>query len=1381
MDKRDRLMMTVQARLDRVSAARDLNPVLEKAALGEARKLTQTLTDDPGSLPARHLLGWLHWYRYQALPERDGQQDLQVATTMFTSCFINGTSGLPGPLLPFLADRATPAATELLALAQRSGNQELLSAATDLWQRILTATPADHPSRVVILSNLGSALATRFQRMGVAGDLDAGIACLCEAVQATPADHPDRTGFLSNLGTALFTRFQRAGVAGDLDAAIGYLREAVQATPADHPSRAVYLSNLGSVLWARFERAGAAGDLDAATGYLREAVQATPADHPSRAGYLSNLGIVLWARFERTGATEDLDAAVEAGQQAVRATPADHPSRAMYLLNLGTALGTRFERTGAVEDLDAAIEVGQQAVRATPADHPSRAGFLSNLGTALWARFERTAAVADLDAAIAAGQQAVQATPADHPSRAMYLLNLGTALLTRFERTGAVADLDAAIEAGQQAVQGTPADHPNRSGYLSNLGTALEARFERAGAAGDLDAAIAILREAVQATPADHPDRAGRLSNLGSALQARFERAGAGADLDAAIDAGQQAVQATPADHPSRAGYLSNLGTALRTKFQRTGAVADLDAAIQAGQQAVQASPADHPSRAMYLSNLGTALLTRFQHTAAARDLDAAIQVEQQAVQATPGDHPDRAGRLSNLGNSLWARFERVGATEDLDAAVDAGQQAVQATPADHPSRAMYLSNLGNSLRTRFQSTGAIGDLDAAIQAGQQAVQATPADHPSRAMYLSNLGNSLRTRFQSTGAIGDLDAAIQAEQRAVQVTPADYPIRAVILSNLGNSLRARFQRTGAAEDLDAAFQSYAEAATLDVAAASARIDAGRAAALLVAKTDPGTAASLLEMAVLLLPEVAPRSLERGDQQYAVGRFAGLASDAAALALSDPAVPAPQRPARALRLLEAARGVLLSQALSTRGDLSELRQRHPELAERFIELRDWLDQPSLVVDTDLGHLPGDRTVDALQRATRDRRQADAEFTQLLAHVRGLEGFGTFALPPSIGQLEAQAEQGPVVILNVSAYRSDAILLTSGGITSQPLPDLDPDTVTNQVIAFYEALDTIAASQSPFDRVNAQKTIRQILAQLWDNAARPVLDALGYRERPLAEESWPRLWWVPGGLLSLLPVHAAGYHTTPPDPGHRTVMDLVISSYTPTVGALAHARAAHPAAALGMTMKSLIIAMPTTPDMPDGADLAHVPAEAKMLEERLPNPTVLSEPLSTDDTARQLATKAAVLSELPGRAIAHFACHGYTDPADPSQSRLLLHDHRHYPLTVAALASVTLDHAQLAYLSACNTARATDPRLLDEAIHLATAFQLAGFPHVVGTLWEINDASAVEITDTFYAAMTNPDGTLDPHRAARALHHATRAQRDRWPAVPYLWASHIHAGA
>ena len=69
------------------------------------------------------------------------------------------------------------------------------------------------------------------------------------------------------------------------------------------------------------------------------------------------------------------------------------------------------------------------------------------------------------------------------------------------------------------------------------------------------------------------------------------------------------------------------------------------------------------------------------------------------------------------------------------------------------------------------------------------------------------------------------------------------------------------------------------------------------------------------------------------------------------------------------------------------------------------------------------------------------------------------------------------------------------------------------------------------------------------------------------------------------------------------------------------------------------------------------------------------------------------------------------------------------------------------AQLAYLSACDTAITSTAGLIDEAIHLTTAFQLAGFPHVIGTLWEINDELAVTIADAFYTTLRTSTDTVD----------------------------------
>ncbi|MFF2644959.1 tetratricopeptide repeat protein [Streptomyces niveus] len=1329
-------LAAVWDRLRRIADTGDPSLALEPQALTEARRLTELLHTNTGELrelTAWNALGWLHFHRYTALPDSHRGADLDTAVEAFTPSFLADLGSLPAPLLPHLASAAETHARNLLQQATESADPELLSSAVDLWQRIAQATPAEHPDRAAYLNGLGNALMARFGQIEEWSDLDQAVAIRREAVHATPADHPNRAGYLHNLGLALGARFGETGSPADLDQAIDHLQAAVRATRADHPDRAGRLFHLGNVLRARFGETGSPADLDQAIDRLQTAVRGTPADHPDRASYLNNVGATLRIRFEWTGDRSDLDQSVDCLQVAVQATPTGHPNQVMYLHNLGLALGARFGETGTLADLDQAITVRQQALNVTPADDPNRAMYLNHLGATLRERFEWTGDRSDLDQSVDCLQVAVQVTLTGDPDRALYLSNLGFALRVRFRRTGDVADLEQAVAAGQEAVNATPADHPGRVGHLFNLGGTLQVRFGRTGNLTDLDQAIAIGQQVVNATPADHPDRMGYLNNLGLALQDRFGRTGDLADLDQAIDHLQAAVRATPADHPDRAGFLNNLGNALRDRFEWTGDLADLEQAVAAGQEAVNAMPADHP---------------------------------------------DRSGHLTNLGAALHGRFGRTGDLADLDQAVAAGQEAVNAMPADHPDRVVMLSNLGIALRDRFGRTGDLADLDRAIDHLQAVVRAMSADHPDRARYLSNLGLALRGRFGRTGDLADLDRAIDHLQAAVRATPADHPDRAGCLNNLGLALHGRFGRTGDLADLDAAASAYTGACGVESAAPSIRIRAAWVLAGLVERSDAARAADAAEGAVRLLPEVTLRQLGRGDQQHVLGDFAGLAGDAAALALADPRATRKVRATRALRLLEAGRAVLLSQALDTRSDLSDLNRQHPDLAARFVRLRDQFDQPSTTT------APAD-----------DRNRLARDFAQTLAEIRDLDGFSSFALPPTTEELLTQAEQGPVVVFNVSRYRSDALLLTREGITHLELPQLTADTLTGRIASFQQALHTTTTSESKSQRRQGQDVMTGVLQWLWDTAAGPVLSALGHHRQPAADADWPRVWWAPGGLLGLLPLDAAGYHDDPADdPNRRTVMDRVISSHTPTVRALRYARqytrehTPHP----DTPSQGLIVAMPTTPGLPHHGRLNHVSAEAEVLRRHLPNTVLLREPdpdgpPATSPPSRP--TKAAVLDHLPHCPIAHFACHGASHPTDPSQSLLLLHDHQSDPLTVASLTPVRLDHAQLAYLSACNTAAIDTANLADEAIHLTSAFQLAGFPHVVGTLWEIDDQIAVTVADTFYTHLRTPDGTIDTSRAARALHQAVRSVRDghdlpgrlNRTRTPYLWAAYLHAGA
>ena len=888
---------------------------------------------------------------------------------------------------------------------------------------------------------------------------------------------------------------------------------------------------------------------------------------------------------------------------------------------------------------------------------------------------------------------------------------------------------------------------------LSNLALALRARFERTGALADLDEAVSIAQEAVNATPAAHPDRPGWLSNLGNALQSRFKRTGAPADLDASITAKREALNTTPDDHPDRVIWQSNLGNALRSRFERTGALADLDEAIAVGSAAVDATPADHPDRAIWLSNLGNALQARFEQTGALADLDEAISAGRAAVDATPAGHSDRAAMLSNLGAALETRFERTGALADANDAAATHRAAVDATPLDHPDRAIWLANLAATLRNRYERTAAATDLDEAIAAGREACGAVPAGHPDRPAVLSNLGNALLARFDHVGVPADLAEAITAGQEAVNATPGDHPVRAVMLSNLGAALQTRFDRDGARTDLDAAIAAFREAAALGVAPPRVRAKAarewGRSAATGGQWRD---AAAGFEAAVGLLGRVTPRSLVRRDQEHLLAELTGLASEAAACS-----VHAGQKD-RAVELLEQGRGILLSQALDTRTDLTALAEQYPDLAERFRTLRDAVDRADRPVQP--AAQPG---TFAIRDSAAKRRQETAEaFEQLIGQIRAKPGFARFLRPPLVRDLAASAEDGPIVIINVSRFGSHALILTSAGVLAPvPLADLTPGNVEDHVAGFLSALDERSPSPA------AEQRITGVLGWLWDAVTLPVLDRLAITGPPPAGGRWPRLWWCVPGLLSILPLHAAGHHHTRHDAVPETVADRVVSSYTPTIRALMHARRAGGSSQPGRrTRDVLVVTMPRTPG---ASDLPGADVEAALLRRRFGS--------RVRGLAGSEATRAAVLGALPQAEWAHFACHGFTDLANPSASCLLLSDHLEQPLTVLDVTRLHLEDAGLAFLSACSTARHGE-WLADEAINLASAFQLAGYRHVLGTLWPVSDHDAVELAGELYEALKNA-GTIDA--AALALHAAVRRLRNRWLRMPSVWASHIHSGA
>jgi tetratricopeptide (TPR) repeat protein len=743
----------------------------------------------------------------------------------------------------------------------------------------------------------------------------------------------------------------------------------------------------------------------------------------------------------------------------------------------------------------------------------------------------------------------------------------------------------------------------------------------------------------------------------------------------------------------------------------------------------------------------------RFNHTGSTDDVNQAIAIYEKAIELTPDDHPKRPLRLCNFGNALVSSFERNGESrEALDRAVLAYEEAVSSTPVDHPSRPQFLTGLSIALQEVHSLTKSLSVLQQAIERNEQAVSSTP-DGPDRVIYLNNLGVSLMGRFEATTSRPDLDRAISTYEEAVALMPNDQPNNSIYLRNLGNAFQSRFKLTNSVDDYEGAVSSFERAVDVSAGLTSFRIAAAHDVASLLVGRDIPRAEPLLRKGVELLALITPRYLKDSDRQYNISHFAGLTSRAASAALE-----CGKDPYEALQILELGRGVIATLQLQIRSDTSHLKDLHPDIAKEFDDLRTILD----------GHQNhGDQVQPNIKSNNEPYRALVTRFDALLKSIRGLPGFDRFLLGLSKDQLHQLAEKGPLIIINVSDIRSDALIVESQKIRILPLPLLKHADLERYSLQHFNATTSVSLRTQATSRLE----VKAVLEWLWDVGISQILAELKYVETPAENDIWPRVWWTGCNLMNLLPIHAAGYHDSHVP---QSVIDRVISSYAPTLKTLWYATERNLRVNLE-SQRALIIGMAQTPEH---ADLRSVEVEIQHLQRLFAN--------DIQTTVLQLPTRDAVLSILADQQIVHLCCHGYSSAEDPSQSKLLLTDWQTAPLTVSILTALNLRSPQLAYLSACHTSVVRDHKLLDESINISSAVQLAGFPSVVGTAWHVTDKRSPEVAEAVYSWILK-DGRLDfarsaegLHRSVRVLREKTRSSLSRGLSDPLVWASYIHVG-
>ncbi|KAG9126960.1 hypothetical protein FRC07_001259 [Ceratobasidium sp. 392] len=638
------------------------------------------------------------------------------------------------------------------------------------------------------------------------------------------------------------------------------------------------------------------------------------------------------------------------------------------------------------------------------------------------------------------------------------------------------------------------------------------------------------------------------------------------------------------------------------------------------------------------------------------------------------------------------------------------------------------------------------------IKCNDRAISLVPNNSPRRPQFLGGQGQGYFLRYLHQRKREDLQQAIQSSSLAVSSTPDNSPDKVSRLSDLSVLLECRLSVFE--NDADTAAQRMSclkQMAKSRRGDPEKRMNAAMKWAGLCAASDPPSSLEAFQCYMSLIPEMAWLGMTAKDRYKRVSRMADTILDPPSLA-----VAFGQREA-ALEWLEQGRSIVWNQLLRLRTP-TELPDTDASLASELMNVAYELQKtaslrPLIHHTADQEHL--------LEQSAQHHRCLTERWESLVRQAKSLPGLNEQLGPKKASTLVQSARAGAVVVVMASMIGVIALVIPQGG---QNISDLllGNSLLYDQLANAHKQLNlkrhNRARMERKFTTASKPETAGHydMLGMLWNDIAWPVLDFLGYTEA-LPADQLPRITWCTTGPLSFLPLHAAGDYTKP----KCSLFDFAVSSYTPTLSALLE-QPHIPADFSGVTLvgQEITAGFPRLPGTTD--ELNRISRQTQQT------------PITRLEGGE--ATCSAVLDAMQKHSWVHLACHASQNLADPISSAFHLHDG---PLDLAAITDKHLKHADLAFLSACQTATG-DKELSEEAVHLAAGMLMAGYRTVIATMWPIRDQDAPLVAERFYEYMLK-DGVPDSRKAARALHYAVGCLREKVGVDAYMhWAPYIHMG-
>jgi CHAT domain-containing protein len=368
-----------------------------------------------------------------------------------------------------------------------------------------------------------------------------------------------------------------------------------------------------------------------------------------------------------------------------------------------------------------------------------------------------------------------------------------------------------------------------------------------------------------------------------------------------------------------------------------------------------------------------------------------------------------------------------------------------------------------------------------------------------------------------------------------------------------------------------------------------------------------------------------------------------------------------------------------------------------------------------------------------------KQADGRTGEALAYMDRARA----ALQPAGGRESARrtrAIQMPPGELAIEYARiADTVLIWTVRGSSVRL--------TRSVVDSTVLARTVEQVQNELERQAPAEGVRPALTRLYDWLLAPI--------RPLLRVQGERVMIVADGEIAAVPFAALYDART-----RRYLVEDHPIRFAPSLGA-ASAPTAHAAGRLWLVANPAFDAR-TYPLLDR---LPHAEEEVRSIAAEYPGATVVAGAGATSDAVREALLRAGAV---------HFAGHAVFDDRRPERSYLLTArgstPASDGTITAAELARLDLSHLRLVVLSACRTVRGGQTRG-SGFTGLAGAFLAAGAHGVIGTTWNVDDASAARLIPRFYRAYRS---NHDAPAALRTAQVSLLDSRDAQLSSPAAWA-------